>query len=123
MPFRVTTLIITFLLLWSGLGPIAAAGTVARVSHESNLAMVHDDGDVAPHVGNLTHHDLDVVPSPASPTLGDTLADPPELLSATATASAPTMRVTCPRATTAAETGPPFLAGPLRPPCRATRAS
>jgi hypothetical protein len=114
MPLRVIALVLSVVLLWSGLSTIEAPLVFAQPSPEQQHALVHAGGQVAAHEGSVEHHHLDDLPSQAQ---SDPVSETAGLLPAHLTPSAPSVVMAQPRAFASAEAGPPFLAGPLRPPC------
>ena len=119
MPTRVTAFFLAFVLLWSGLNTIEAPHVFASPSPEQRLTIAHAGGQAAPPEGSVEHHHLDDLPSQAQ---SDPPPETPGLLSTPIAPSAQGMVMAQPHAFAAAETGPPFLAGPLRPPCSAALA-
>jgi hypothetical protein len=119
MPHRVIAFLLAAVLLWSGLNTIEAPRAFASPSPEQRLAIVHAGSQAAPHEGSVEHHHLDDLPSQAQ---SDPPPETPGLLPAPLASSAQRMVMAQPHAFASAETGPPFLAGPLRPPCRAALA-
>lgn len=119
MPSRVLAFLLAVVLLWSGLNTIEAPHSFAWPSHEQRLAIVHAGGQAAAHEGSVEHHHLDDLPSQAQ---GDPPPETPGLLPAPLAPSAQRMVMAQPHPFATAEAGPPFLAGPLRPPCSAALA-
>lgn len=113
---RLIALFVCFVVLWSVLSTIEAPRTLASTSPEQQHAVGHAGGQAAEHEGSVEHHHLDDLPSqahndPPTETLGLLLATPGLI--------ARSLVMAQPRAVASAEAGSPFLAGPLRPPCRA----
>ncbi len=119
MPARVIALLLAVVLLWSGLNTIEAPRAFAQSSPEQAHAIVHAGGLAAAHDGSVEHHHLDDLPSQAQ---SDPPAETPGLLPAALVPRAGSAVMAPPRAFASADAGPPFLAGPLRPPCCAARA-
>lgn len=118
MPPRVIAFILAAVLLWSGLST-AEAPLFASSSPEQRLAIVAADGQAAAHQGSVEHHHLDDLPSQVQ---SDPPPETPGLLPTPLAPNARWMGTAQPHAFASAETGPPFLAGPLRPPCSAALA-
>lgn len=114
MPTRVIALFLAFVLLWSGLSTIEAPRAFAP-SHEQQHAIAHAGGQAAAHEGSVEQHHLDDLPSQAQ---NDPPTETPGLLPAPLKPGAPSMVMAQPHTFVSAATGSPFLAGPLRPPCR-----
>jgi hypothetical protein len=119
MPIRVIALFLAFILLWSGLNTTEAPRAFAQPSPEQKFAIVHAGGVAAEREGSVEHHHLDDLPSQAQ---CDPPIETPGLLPAPLTRSTPSVAMAQPRSLASAEVGPPFLAGPLRPPCGAALA-
>lgn len=118
MGLRVIAILLAFVLCWSGLGTIG--GPRAFASPPAAPTQAADASDVvAAHESPVAHHLLDDLPPPA---LGDSQTEPPALLPAPLAPSPALAAMASPRSFASAEAGPPFLAGPLRPPCSAARA-
>jgi len=115
----VIALVLSFVLLWSGLSTIEAPRVLAQPSPEQGHAFVHAGGQAAGHEGSVEHHHLDDLPSLAQ---SDPAAESPGLLPTPLTPSATSVVMAQPRAFASAEAELPFLAGPLRPPCGAALA-
>lgn len=112
---RLLALFLAVVLLWSGLSTIEAPRFFAASSLEQGLAVVHDsDGQAAAHEGSVEKHHLDDLPLQAQ---SDLPPETPGLLPAPLVPSAQRMVMSRPHPLASAETGPPYLAGPLRPPC------
>lgn len=119
MPSRVPAFLLAVVLLWSGLNTIEAPRAFASPSPEQKLAIIVAGGQAATQEGSVEHHHLDDLPSQAQ---SDPPPETPGLLSTPLAPSAEWMVMAQPHAFVSAGTGPPFLAGPLRPPCSATLA-
>jgi len=119
MPFRVVACLLAVVFLWSGLNTIEAPRSLASPASEQELATVHAGGQAAAHEGSVEHHHLDDLPSQAQ---SDPPPETPGLLPAPLVPSALRMVMAQPHPFASAEAGPPFLAGPLRPPCSAALA-
>jgi hypothetical protein len=119
MPPRVIALFLAIVLLWSGLSTLEAPRALASPSPEQQHPIAHASGSVAAHEGSVEHHHLDDLPSQAQ---SDPPPETPGLLPTPLAPSAQWMVMAQPHAFASAETGPPFLAGPLRPPCSAALA-
>ena len=120
MPTRFIALLLAFVLLWSGLSTIEAPAVLASSSPEQGLAIVHaEGGQAAAHESSIEHHHLDDLPSQAK---SDSPPETPGLLLAPLLPSAQRMVMAQPHPFASVETGPPFLGGPLRPPCCAALA-
>jgi hypothetical protein len=111
MSSRVVALLLAFVLLWSGLGSIEVPRAAAQAPAIVGLA---DGGSPAAAEGTVEQHHLDDLPSQA---LIDPPAETPGLLSSPLAPSAHALVMAQPRTLASAELRPPFLAGPLRPPC------
>jgi hypothetical protein len=116
---RLTALFLACVLLWSGLSTIELPSVLAHPSQGQSLAIFQAGGQAAGHHGSVEHHHLDDLPLQAQ---SDTPTEPPGMLPATATPRVPSLVMAQPRAYALAEALPPFLAGPLRPPCSAALA-
>jgi hypothetical protein len=118
MPFRVIALLLAFVLLWSGLSTIESPRAVAPASlaqqHRLGTTTAHAGEQAATQEGSVEHHHLDDLPLQAQ---GDTPTETPALLPAQPASGTSALRMAQPLGFVAAESGPPFLAGPLRPPC------
>lgn len=118
MPTRVIALFVSFVLLWSGLNTIEAPRVLAQPSPEQQQPIAQAAGLVSALEGSVEHHHLDDLPSQA---LSDPPTETPGMLPAPLTPSVHSMVMAQPRTFVSAEAVPPFLAGPLRPPCGAAR--
>jgi len=116
MPTRVIGLFLAIVLLWSGLSTIEAPHVFASPSPEQRLTIAHACGQAASHEGSVEHHHLDDLPSQAQ---SDPPPETPGLLPAPLAPSAQRMVMAQPHPFASGEAVPPFLAGPLRPPCSA----
>lgn len=114
MPRRVITFLLAVVLLWSGLSALEAPSASAQPSADQPHAMAHAAGPAAVHEGSVEQHHLDDLPSQAQ---NDPSTEGPGLLPAPLTATAPLLIVAQPHVFVSTATGPPYLAGPLRPPC------
>jgi hypothetical protein len=115
MPFRVLTLILALLLLWSALGaqaqiPVAAAPSCELVQVSSARSAGQDHEDQA-----LGNSQGDYLPSPA-----DVQGDPLALLTKAETSDLPKLQMPQPPRYEASGLPAPYLDGLLRPP-RAAR--
>lgn len=117
MPLRVVAFLLALVLSWSGLDAIEAPRAFAQAASAQSHA--HAEGPAAAHEGSLAHHHLDDLHSQA---LGDLQTEPPALLPPPLTPGAAPAVMARPHNVASAEAGPPFLAGPLRPPCSAALA-
>ena len=120
MPYRVIALLLVVVLLWPGLRAVESPRVDTHPSGAQVTAFVQASDAMIPHEGAAPYQPLEDLlaqavsePPPETPGL---LAAPPAS-SGTWTAMPP------PRSLASAETGPPFLAGPLRPPCGAALAA
>jgi hypothetical protein len=113
MPIRVIAFLLAFVLLWSGLSTIEAPRIVAAPGSGQATGLVDAADLAAAHAGSVEHHHLDDLPSQAQ---SDPAPDTPGLLPTPMAPSAQWLVMAQPQAFAAAETRPPFLAGPLRPP-------
>ncbi len=113
MPTRVIAFLLAFVLLWSGLSTIEAPRIAAAPGSGQTTSLVHAAGPAAAHAGSVEHHHLDDLPAQAQ---SDPPPDTPGLLPTPLAPSAHWLAMAPPQALAAAETRPPFLAGPLRPP-------
>ena len=98
MPRRVIAFLLADVLLWSGLSTLEAPSASAPE-------------------GSVEQHHLDDLPSQAQ---NDPSTEGPGLLPAPLTATAPSLVVAQPHVFVSGASGPPYLAGPLRPPCNDT---
>jgi hypothetical protein len=121
MPSQVVALLLAFVMLWSGLGTIEVAGAPASPLEELTSTLVDAPAPVpaSGHEGSVEQHHLDDLPmqvqsDPGTGALG-------RLPSILMTRAASALLLPSP-ALAAADTRPPFLAGPLRPPCSAALA-
>jgi hypothetical protein len=110
MPSRVIALLLAFVLLWSGLSTIEVPRMFATTSTEHQQT----GGPEAGSDGSVEQHHLDGLPSQAHV---DTASETPGLLQAPLEARTLSLLMARPRTLASTEAGPPFLAGPLRPPC------
>ena len=114
MPRRVIALLLAAILFWSGLSTFEAPGALAQPSPDQQYAIAHAGGPAAANDGSVEDHHLDDLPSQAQ---SDPSTETPGLLAAPLAAIVPSLVMTTPHAFVSAVAGPPFLAGPLRPPC------
>ena len=119
MPSRVLAFLLAVVLLWSGLNTIEAPDVFALPSPEQRFVIVHAGSQAAAHEGSVEHHHLDDLPTQAP---SEPPPETPGLLPTPLAPSAQRMVMAQPHAFASAEAGPPFLAGPLRPPCSAALA-
>jgi hypothetical protein len=115
MPTRVVALLLALVLLWSGFSTVEAPRVLAQATSGLAPAIVDGLGQAAQHEGSVEHHHLDDLPSQAQ---NDAPTESPGLLPAVPTTRTLSGVRVQPRTWVSAEAGPPFLAGPLRPPCR-----
>ncbi|MES2716330.1 MAG: hypothetical protein V4795_11215 [Pseudomonadota bacterium] len=113
MPTRVIAFLLAFVLLWSGLSTIEAPRITAAPASEQTTSLLDAADPANAHAGSVEHHHLDDLPSQAQ---SDPPPDTPGLLPAPLAPSVQWTVMVQPQALAAAETRPPFLAGPLRPP-------
>jgi hypothetical protein len=113
---RVLAFLLAVVLLWSGLSTIEAPQAFALPSPEQGLAVAHAGDQSAAQEGSVEHHHLDDLPSQAQ---SDPPSETPGLLPAPLAPSAQRMVMAQPHPSASDEAVPPFLAGPLRPPCSA----
>lgn len=119
MPLRVIALFLAFVLLWSGVSTIEAPRPFAPTSPEQQHAIAPADSQGAAHDGSVDDHHLDDLPAQAQ---NDS---PPETLGLLPLSLTPRFHggpLAQPRALASVVLAPPFLAGPLRPPCGAALA-
>jgi hypothetical protein len=95
MPRRVIAFLLAVVLLWSGLSTLEAPSASAPE-------------------GSVEQHHLDDLPLQAQ---NDPSTEGPGLLPAPLTATAPLLVVAQRHVFVSTAAGPPYLAGPLRPPC------
>lgn len=114
MPLRVISVVLSLVLLWSGLSTIEAPRAFAALSSEQQHAIASGGGLAATHEGSVEHHHLDDLPSQSQV---DPPTETPGLLPATLDPSAGAVVTGRPRGVMSTAAGSPFLAGPLRPPC------
>ncbi len=114
MPRRVIAFLLAVVLLWSGLSTLEAPSASAQPLPDQPYAMAHAGGLAAAPEGSVEQHHLDDLPSQAQ---NDPSTEGPGLLPAPLTATAPLLVVTQPHVFVSTAAGPPYLAGPLRPPC------
>jgi hypothetical protein len=114
MPARVFALFLIFVLLWSGLSTIEAPRGWTPPSPEHRQPLTHAGGQAATDEGSVEHHHLDDLPSQVQ---YEPSAETPGLLPAPLKPGARALAMSRPPAVVSAGARPPFLAGPLRPPC------
>jgi len=119
MPLRVIAFFLAFVLLWSGVSTIEAPRPLAPTSPEQQHAIAHADGQGAAHEGSVDDHHLDDLPAQAQ---NDSPPETPGLLPLSLTPRFHGGPLAQPRALASVVLAPPFLAGPLRPPCGAVLA-
>jgi len=113
MPTRVTALFLAFVLLWTGLSTIETSAVASPPPELQHL--IADAGGLAvAHEGSVEHHHLDDLPSQAQ---SDPPTETPGLPPSPLAPSAQCLEMAQPRTFVPAAAGPPFLDGPLRPPC------
>ena len=121
MSLRVIALFVVFVLLWSGLNTVEAPRILAPVAADQP-AVLERLAETPAHTtspeGSVEHHHLDDLPSQA---LSEPAAESPGLLPAPLAALPSAALASAPRGVLTAGAGSPDLAGPLRPPCDATR--
>lgn len=120
MPSRVIALLLVAVLLWSGFNTVEAPRAHAQALPAQTIATVDAAVAAAAHDGSVDHHHLDDLLTQA---VGEPPPETPGLLPAPLASSGVWMAMLQPRSLASAESGPPFLAGPLRPPCSAARAA
>lgn len=120
MPLRLIAFLLASALFWSGLGTIEAPWAAAQAAHEQTPAIAHGGGQAPGHEGSVEHHHLDDLPSQAN---HDVPPDTPGMLPSLATPPGAAAVMATPRGLASAGIGPPFLAGPLRPPSGMARAA
>ena len=108
---RVIALLLAVVLFWSGLGTLEAPSALAQPSTDQ---IAHPGGPAGLNDGSVEDHHLDDLPSQAH---SDPSAETPGLLAAPLASMAPALVMATPRTFVSAVAGPPYLAGPLRPPC------
>jgi hypothetical protein len=113
MPSRVIAFFLALVLLWSGVSTIESPLPDARPAPEQPHAMGHAGQDPA-HEGSVDDHHLDDVPAQAS---SDPPPEPQSVFPDPMTARLLGARLAPPGAPALVALVPPFLAGPLRPPC------
>lgn len=118
MPPRVIALFIAAVLLWSGFSTIETPHDALAASTGEAPAWLPAAGDTAAGLGSVADHHLDDLPVQAQ-------ADPPTDLPALPVAAhrlgLQPLREPLAAALPTAAAWPPFLAGPLRPPCDGRR--
>jgi hypothetical protein len=120
MAFRVIAVLLAVVLLWSGLNTFETEGTPAQATQEHLAAASPSDAPLpAAPEGTAAHH-LDELPAQA---WGDPSTETPALLPTRLAPRSALMALAVPRALASAGVATPFLAGPLRPPCRAALAA
>lgn len=127
MPRRLVAFFVASVLLWSGFSTIEAPRGAAppaqpvQAQLQATAAVLAATPAPAPNpaapAGSVEHHHLDDLPVQAP---SDLPADTPGLLPLPPLFKTPLLLTSRPLACAAAGVGPPFLAGPLRPPCSAT---
>lgn len=115
MPIRVLAFFLAFVLLWAGVSTIEAPGTFAPASPEQPHAVAHA-GQGAPQDGSVGDHHLDDLPAQVQ---NDSPPETPGLVPAPLTPRLHRAPLAEPRLVASVILAPPFLAGPLRPPCAA----
>jgi hypothetical protein len=113
---RVLCLLLAVVLLWSGLSTFEPLRLAAPSSAERQAAFAPGGGPAALDDGSVEDHHLDDLPSQA---LGDPTTETPGLLLAQLEACIPSLAMGRGPAFELNDIRAPFLAGPLRPPCRA----
>jgi hypothetical protein len=116
---RVLTLFLALALLWSGFSSAEPQHVPAQPAYAQMPAMVDAPGQAVGHEDWVEQHQPDDL-TPQAQT--ETQTESPGLLLAVLVPSVPALVMAQPRAFASAEAGPPFLAGPLRPPRSAARA-
>lgn len=115
---RVIASLLALVLLWSGVSTIEVPRAFAPTSPEQQHATAPADGRSAGYLeGSVDDHHLDDIPSQAQ---SDSPPETPGLLSAPVTGRFLDGLLAQPRTLASVASAPPFLAGPLRPPCRTT---
>lgn len=114
MPARVIAFFLAAVLLWSGLGTVELPRTFALPSSAPLHAAGDADRQMRSDAGSVEHHHLDDVPLQAQT---DPVTDTPGLLAEAGPPAAPPRAMVHPRMAASAAAWPPFLAGPMRPPC------
>lgn len=114
MPRRAIAFLLAVVLFWSGLSTLEAPGVFAHPSPDQQFAIAHAGGPAVANDGSVEDHHLDDLPSQAQ---NDPSTETPGLLAAPLAALAPSLVMATPHAFVSTAAGPPFLAGPLRPPC------
>lgn len=117
MPRRVIALLLAVVLIWSGLSTFEAPSAFAQPSTDQQHVIAHAGGPAGLNDGSVEDHHLDDLPSQAQ---SDPSTETPGLLAAPLASLAPSLVMATPHAFVSAVAGPPYLAGPLRPPCSAT---
>jgi hypothetical protein len=115
MPYRVIALLLAVVLLWPGLQTVQLSRVDAPSSAEQVLAF-------APASESAVPHESSVLPQPPDDLVSQAVSEPapetPGLLAGPVSPSGSWTATSPPRSVASAGTGAPFLAGPLRPPCR-----
>jgi hypothetical protein len=114
---RVIALLLAFVMLWSGVSTIEAPRALEPTSSEQQHAAAHIDGQGTVHEGSVDDHHLDDLPAQAQT---DSLTETPDVLLALPLRRFHDESLAQPRSPAAVASAPPFLVGPLRPPCFAT---
>jgi hypothetical protein len=109
---RVVALVLTFVLLWSGLTPSKALDAHAQPPTGQQQALAQAVERAPAHEASVTHHLNDMLSHAQGDISSETLA----LLPSPLTLGAEPLVVARPHTLASAFAGPPFLAGPLRPP-------
>ena len=116
MPSRVLALFLAVVLLWSGLSTIEPLRSSAPASPAQQHMLVDAGGPAALADGSVEDHHLDDLPSQAQ---GDATSETTGLLPTPLKAGIPSLAMARSQTFQLTVMRGPFLAGPLRPPCRA----
>lgn len=117
MPRRVISFFLAFVLLWSGVSTVEAPRSFAQTAPEQQHSIAHAGGQGAAQEGSVDDHHLDDLPAQAQ---SESPLEIPGLLPVPLTPRFHGGPLARPRSLAAVVLAPPFLAGPLRPPCGAT---
>ena len=110
MFFRVIALLLAVVLLWSGVNTAEAQAAPSRAAHDLRDATAA----LAAPEGSVAQHHLDELPAQ---TASDPSTESPAVLPARLALRPTSMALALPEAFASVGVAPPFLAGPLRPPC------
>jgi hypothetical protein len=123
MPVRVIAFLLAIVLVWSGLSTIESPRVFAQPGPGHSLAIAQAETPASKPEGSVEQHHLDDLPSQAQndPPV-DPAVDSAGLPPAVPKPDLAPRVASLPRADAVAEARPPYLAGPLRPPCSVAHA-